>query len=152
MNDHQKQLESVVKRCFLFLTKKWGFSEPKIKHDRWTSTFSYLLEDIGIEIEIDWRDLDVYLLVVRLKNNALPEGYYISEGTICRVHLVNLIRELKWNVDKKLISLYKRTSKIKNPDELASKIELFSTLLKEVIKLLLENREAIFKKIKNKNC
>lgn len=56
----------------------------------------YLKGDLAFEIELDWRDFDLFALLVRLENGQLPSGYYVSHGRKCRKHLNTVIREQHW--------------------------------------------------------
>lgn len=57
----------------------------------------YLKGNLGIELELDWREFGAFLLVVRLENGQLPNGYYLSNGRKCRKHIGNIIREQNWS-------------------------------------------------------
>lgn len=70
----------------------------------------YFKGDLGFEIELDWRDFDLFALIVRLENRQLPNGYYVSSGRKCRKHLNNVIREQRWSqVQPQAVSKRTRT-------------------------------------------
>ncbi len=73
--------------------ENYGLSRPVIKRDDWTTSVDWLGADIAIEIELDWREFDAFVLVVRLENRQLPQGYYVSNGKPCRFHLQKVIQE-----------------------------------------------------------
>lgn len=70
-----------------------GFSRPLVKRDKWSTTISSLSTEIAIELELDWRDLDVFVLVTGLSDGQLPGGYYVSNGKKCRIHLENVLKD-----------------------------------------------------------
>jgi|688.fasta_scaffold705008_2 hypothetical protein len=95
MNQQEELLEQVLVE-FNVLVQEHGFAQPSISKEKWITRVSYLHINIGIELELDWRDFDVFTLVVCLKNGALPSGYYIDNGKKCRKHLANICTEQRW--------------------------------------------------------
>lgn len=88
-----QQLESLVISEFSELRELYGFNGPYISRETWVTRIDYLKNNLGIEFELDWRDYAVFLLIVRLENGALPEGYYVSHGRKCRKHIETIARE-----------------------------------------------------------
>lgn len=70
-----------------------GFLRSAVKRERWSTTVSYLSSDIAIEVELDWRELDVFILVTALLDGSLPDGYYVSGGKKCRIHLEKVLKD-----------------------------------------------------------
>jgi hypothetical protein len=97
-----KSIESLVLEKFSFLQDEFGMGKAILNRDTWNTTVSYLAKEIGIEIELDWRDLDVFILITRLDNGKLPKGYYVVNGKTCRVHLEEVLKN-NLNVDKTVI-------------------------------------------------
>lgn len=92
MTDKTKPVERyAIKR--LSILDVHGFSRPKANREKWSTTVSSLSSDIAIEIELDWRELDVFVLVTALSDGKLPGGYYVSEGKKCRIHLENVLKD-----------------------------------------------------------
>ncbi len=75
-----------------------GFQPPTVTADRGATQIDFLSEEIAVEIEFDWRDFDVFVLIVRLEGGRLPGGYYVSEGKECRKHLREILCERGWAV------------------------------------------------------
>jgi hypothetical protein len=96
------EVVSFAENCFRFLGAE-GFAEPVIKTINWETTLSWLHRDVGIELEIDFRESTLYVLIVRLENGRLPKGYYESDGRTCRVHLGRAIDERGWDADMSAI-------------------------------------------------
>jgi hypothetical protein len=96
MNDMQK-IEQFVLSQFADLINGRGFRGPEIRRDESMTQIDYLKGNLGIELELDWREFGAFLLVVRLENGQLPNGYYLSNGRKCRKHIGNIIREQNWS-------------------------------------------------------
>lgn len=73
-----------------------AFRGPIIVRENMITSLTYLKGNIGVELELDWRDFYAFLLIVRLENGKIPKGYYVSGGLKCREHLANIIREQSW--------------------------------------------------------
>lgn len=70
-------------------SKKMDFSKPIIRSDRY-STEIYILKEHALQLEIDWRENNLYMYVVYLKNKELPDEsviYRYSDGHWCRKYL-----------------------------------------------------------------
>lgn len=78
----------------------YGFSKPIVSQDDWSTSIIFKLTNIALEIELDWRDFNVFVLVVRMERGNLPSGYYVSAGKPCRYHLQKVISDRRWNVDQ----------------------------------------------------
>ena len=97
-----KEIESLVLDKFSFLQDEFGLDKPILNRDTWNTTVSYLSKEIGIEIELDWRDLDAFVLITKLDGGKLPKGYYVFNGETCRVHLEEVLQK-NLNVGKNKI-------------------------------------------------
>jgi hypothetical protein len=76
-----------------------GFASPKVTVTPAMTTITWLHSNVAIEPELDWRDLSIFCLLVRLEDGKIPEGYYISNGKPCRYHLQKIIRKHVWNTN-----------------------------------------------------
>ena len=127
-----KEIESLVLDKFLFLQDKFGLEKPILNSDTWNTKVSYLSKEIGIEIELDWRDLDVFILITKLDEGKLPKGYYVSNGKTCRIHLEEVLQK-KLNVGKNeiqaVIQSGKKKKQIRNKETMAARIEAYQQLL-----------------------
>ena len=92
----QKDLLNQVLADFDYLVQNHGFSQPSVSKEDWMTRVDYLHENIAVELELDWRDFDVFTLIVRLEDGELPNGYYVSNGQKCRKHLANICTEQRW--------------------------------------------------------
>lgn len=93
----KKEITEFVLKEFAELVNRWGFQAPKVTEEDWMTRIDYIKGDLGFEVELDWRDFDLFALLVRLENGNLPSGYYVSNGRKCRKHLNNIIREQRWS-------------------------------------------------------
>jgi hypothetical protein len=93
-NSHS--VEHFALSAFSDLVAVHGFRGPIIARDRTMTRITYVNTEVGIELELDWRDLAAFLLIVRLDGGKLPDGYYVANGKTCRKHLSRVIEEQKW--------------------------------------------------------
>jgi hypothetical protein len=80
-------------RSLGFLTKDYHFDFPAAEIDRQigTVTVTFRKGDLAIEASYELREEDISVKVVRLKNGAKPNGYYVDrEGRRCRATLVDI--------------------------------------------------------------
>ena len=132
MSDN-KEIESLVLDKFSFLQDDVGLNKPILNRDTGNTTVSYLSKEIGIEIELDWRDFDVFILIAKLDGGKLPKGYYMFRGETCRVHLEEVLQN-NLNVGKneiqELVQLRKKKKQIRNQETLAQRISAYQQLLR----------------------
>ena len=127
-----------------------GFSQPQMTQEKWSTTIALALTKIALEIEIDWRDFDIFLLVVRLENGAPPEGYYVSQGRPCRYHLQKVISDRKWIVDQKAFAEISRGNKGKkqshkcSEDMLLDWFAAYKKVLDSCVEKLVAEEDMIF--------
>ncbi len=145
-----RDIGSLAIERFSFL-KDYGFHEPLFRPNNLQSRISYLSENIGIDIELDWRDPSVYVLIVRLESGKLPNGYYVSEtdGKICRIHLqkglYNLgYRDEQINAERFYKKRKKKEQKPPSVEGMQSQLEADSNLLKKTIDLIISKQKLIF--------
>jgi hypothetical protein len=140
----QKDLEESAINEFTELLQKQGFSAPIIQRNGWMTRIDYLKDSLGIELEFDWRESDIFLLVVRLKNGTLPKGYYVESGRKCRKHLVNIIREQKWTLSSIASSTRQATASRKTVDDLKATLIYYKSLLLSYLDKLQAAGDRIF--------
>ena len=146
--DQKRIVESII--ALLANLYSYGFSQPRVTQEEWTTTLTLLLTDIALEIEIDWRDFDIFVLVVRLKNGSLPSGYYVSEGRPCRYHLQKVISDRKWNVDQEALAMIspgkkgKRQNTKRSADGMLDRFREYKKVLDSCVEKLVEEGDVIF--------
>jgi hypothetical protein len=65
---------SITEESFSFLISDYGFSEPVATDGSWKTTFLYVNDQIGIEIELNYRDMDTFIFLSKLENGKLPQN------------------------------------------------------------------------------
>ncbi len=96
--NQQDELKDYVLDHFLDLVDQYGFSSPIVSEENGMTRVDYIATNLAIELELDWREFDIYVLVVRLEDGKLPKGYYVSNGRKCRKHFVSVVREQGWSL------------------------------------------------------
>lgn len=128
----------------------YGFSKPIVSDEDWSTSLTFMLTDIALEIELDWRDFDVFVLVVRLESGKLPNGYYVSEGRPCRYHLQKVISDRGWSVDQAALAMVspikngKQTNIVRSKDDLVNRFCVYKKILDECIVDLVDEKDKIF--------
>lgn len=144
----QNDLVEFAKQEYSFLCNEYGFNQPIISKEGYSTTLDFLEKNLAIELEFEWREFCVFLLVVRLTNNDLPTGHYIYLGKRVRLPLIQLIEERSWQVDKNLIVQIKQIGHKKrinlSPDDLKAQVSLYNKLLRSCINKILEEGVKIF--------
>jgi hypothetical protein len=141
----QRKLESYVVQEFAFLQQQHAFSQLVVDRASSGTTIDFFSTELAIEVEIDWREFDVFLLVVRLDNGALPNGYYVADGRRCRIHLLSLFREQGWEVEPgvfhRLSMSHAREGKV---ELLQEKVVEYRRLLESHLDQILESGQELF--------
>ncbi len=79
--DERKELLEEFAQKFLDLGKSLDFSKCEIKTDCQSSNI-YLLKDsnnkYSLQLEIEWRECDCFLYLVRLENGKPPKNFYYT--------------------------------------------------------------------------
>lgn len=132
-----KKIEEYVNKRLTFLAK-YGFSRVLIARSAWSTVISCLSDKMAIEIELDWRELDVFVLVTALSNGKLPNGYYVSEGKPCRIHIEKVLTvgcNINYDDIRKLI---KKQPARSERDELTMKthIDSYMQLIEQYIPVI----------------
>ena len=144
----RQQIISFAIQEYSFLCSKFGFKPPLVQNKLFTTHIDYLYNDIAIEIEIDWKDICIFLLVVRLDGGKLPKGYYMTNGAKSRLHLFQIIQYNNWEVD--LTSIIKKTKNNliegEQQIQIAMREELIAwrKILKSCLDLIVKNGVNLF--------
>ena len=129
--------------------ENYGLSKPVIKRDHWTTSFDWLSMNIAIELELDWREFDPFMLIVRLEDHQLPQNYYVSNGKPCRFHLQKAIQERGWSVvsdEMKVLSANEKRGLKPKPsaDNFKKRLLAYKVVLISCIDQVLADGESIF--------
>lgn len=88
-----EEIKTRVRQQFAFLIGEFGFKEPQVQDQRTSSTFRYLDGELALEVEVEYCQFFIFVLVVKLEEGRLPQGYYQAKGTACRLHLQDIIKK-----------------------------------------------------------
>jgi hypothetical protein len=116
---------SITEESFSFLISDYGFSEPVATDGRWKTTFLYENDQIGIEIELNYREMDTFIFISKTENKDLFQRRQLEE-------IMN-IEPIKSNGDNTTIEQFEKG--------IANK----SALLKKNIVEILKKPEKVFK-------
>ena len=87
MTDKTKHVEEYAIKKLLFLDA-YGFERPTTNKDKWCTTISCSSVDISIEVELDWRELDVFVLLRAIQN----DGFSFSKALQGKVDMTSFLR------------------------------------------------------------
>jgi hypothetical protein len=117
---------SITEESFNYLTREYGFSEPVDTDGSWKTTFLYANDQLEIEIELNYRDMDTFVFMRRLEHEA--------DKRLDRMQLEDIINvePVKSNGDQTTIEQFeegivKKAALLKdNLDQILKKEKLFS--------------------------
>jgi hypothetical protein len=147
---YAQEIEKLALDTFSFLCSKYQFMSPLTEHvgGRAMTVMYYMKGDIAVEIQLDWMDLHINLMMVQLESGQLPDGYYASNNHVCRVHLPILLREKGWADAQTLEPFFYKKKKRKpapsSLDKMRGELLQYHDLLKGSIDIVLNNKESIF--------
>lgn len=108
-----------------------GVPGPVVTETPWRTTIAFLSKVIGIEIELDFRAMGIFVLVVRLENGKLPTGYDMSDGKKVRIHLENFI-----NVER-----HRKRNGLRTLDEFISELCFYTEVMKHGMSSIIDKGE-----------
>jgi hypothetical protein len=97
---------SITEESFSYLVNDYGFLEPVATDGSWKTTFLYVNDQIGIEIELNYRDMDAFVFIMKLENGKLPD----HEEELVKSHLEDIInvQRTKSNGDQTTIEQFEK--------------------------------------------
>jgi hypothetical protein len=144
----EREIENLVLEQFSDVVN-YGFAKPIVKREKWRTTIDWFHDDvIALEVELDWFEFEMFVLIVRLEGGKLPAGYYVSNGKTCRFHLQQVIRERGWLVDQDALAKispganYNKESR--STAVFKERLEKFRKVLMSCIEQLAAERDLIF--------
>ncbi len=145
MESHKQLIDYVLMR-FMNIEKHLNCCAVVVD-EGWHTSIVYPLEPVGIELEIDWREYGIFLLVVRLHNGKMPEGYYESDGREGRVHLLNIAKKMGWNVPPQCVDRIRRhpQQQVRYTTEyLMQLVDAYAEILTKCIDAVSRDRDRVF--------
>ncbi len=143
----REEIEHFALQKFTVLQNRYSFTPPKVNRESWITRVYSVWGGLAVELEIDWREFDVFLLIVRLEAGRLPKGYYVSSSGKCRVHLINFIERKGWPVDQALVSRIRSIlpdPRRREAADLQAKIDSYFELLLSCIDQILAEGDNLF--------
>lgn len=61
---------SITEESFDYLIRDYGFSEPVDTDGRWKTTFLYTNDQLAIEIELNYQDMDTFIYLRSLNHDT----------------------------------------------------------------------------------
>jgi hypothetical protein len=120
---------SITEESFYYLISDYGFSEPVATDGSWKTTFLYVNDQIGIEIELNYRDMDTLVFISKLENGKLPQN---DKPVRKQLEEIINVEPSRSNGDSTTIEQFEKG------------ITKKSTLLKNNIEEILNNSEKVF--------
>lgn len=142
-----REIESLVLSTFAFLKNDFGFGKPILNRGKWNTTVSYLAKEIGVEIEIDWRELEVFILITNLYEGKLPGGYYMHRGRLCRIHLEEILQnklKVQGEYIKRILKFGKKKNQKRDQEHLQAKIASYQKILYAYVGAICDAGESLF--------
>jgi hypothetical protein len=128
--------------------ESYGFTAPIVSRNQWGTTIDWFHDGIALEVKLNWRDFDIYVLLVRLENGNLPAGNYVSNGQRCRFYLQRVIKERGWSVDQAALKRISPGAGYDSPDYstamIKEKLENYRKVLMSCIEQIVAEKDLIF--------
>lgn len=127
------ELEQHAKSAFGFLRDEHG-AKFQTERESHRTVLAYLLPAIFFEVEFDWREAAVFLLVGRtIEGRRRPKGYYVDEsGRQVRWHLVAVL-DRDGPAYRAVATDLRQVARGSGPDAMAAQIDRFATALRDVL-------------------
>ncbi|MDR7073387.1 hypothetical protein [Fictibacillus barbaricus] len=95
---------SQTEESFSFLVSNYGFTNPIATDGSWKTTFLYENKEIVIEIELNYKDMDVFVFITQTENKKLS-------NQAIKYHLEELINKnrIKSNGNQTTIEQFEKT-------------------------------------------
>ena len=107
------------------------------------TTLAYVGDPLTFEVELDWLDRIAALLVCRTVDGRPPPGYYLHEGRLMRVHLLEAL-EFGPGADRSAASELRHVLGSDGPDAMTAQVSGYASVLRAVIDGLPSYADRIF--------
>jgi len=104
----------------------------EVEDEAWRSVLAYVLGAITVEVELDWREKRVFVLVCRTVDGGRPPGYYRYDGRLMRVSLFDALNSGGSEHDKAIARRVWNAARISGPDAMTAKVIQLSAILREI--------------------
>ena len=141
MSGSRSELLASGRKAYSFLEAKGARVEVDDGAER--SVLAYVLPTATFEVEYDWQEQAVLLLVCRTIENARPGGYYMLAGQRVRYQLLQAL-ERAGLLDEPLRARLRSGMRRSGADAIGDQLLLSSDVLEECVDVLLERYDRVF--------
>jgi hypothetical protein len=99
---------SITEESFSYLISDYGFSEPVAIDGSWKTTFLYVNNQIGIEIELNYRDMDTFVYMRKLEEDGLPKNEENENPVRKQLEEIINVEQSKSNGDNTTIEQFEK--------------------------------------------
>ena len=146
-SEEKADLVQFATHTFAFLHEEYSFALPTIDDDDWSATnVGFLSKDIAVEVTLDWRERDVFVLLVRLEKGEMPErGYVSSSGKVIRIHALGVVEREECTADQavqarsRILAREKKRLEQRTVEFMKSQLEDNSQLLRACMDTILQS-------------
>jgi len=137
-----------------FLHEEHGFALPAVNEgeDLWsTTTVTFAGVDVGIEVDIEWKEFVLFVMLVRLDAGKIPQGDYYrsSSGEVIRIYLQAVAQREECAVDQAILARlrarYQNTRAHFNVEGLRAQLEDYVEILRSCIGFILRSGKELFR-------
>lgn len=107
------------------------------------SRLDYVLPSVTFEMEFDWHEQAAFLLVCRTEAGGAPGGYYVHDGAVVRVHVLEALRKLGLFDPDRSRSI-KTVMARSGPEAMRQQIDAYAELLQGTVGELANRASSLF--------
>lgn len=137
----QAETVALARRSFAFL-EELGSQTDEVARS-WDVVIIHVLEELTFEIELDWRDGAVFVLVCRTIGSTRPPGYYMHDGVRVRRHLPDAMSTAGLDGEAATLRL-REVLNPSGPDAMAAQLGVYRELLEGCVATLLSQARVIY--------
>ncbi len=130
-----------ARREFDFLAASGFLVELEDRPD--ISVLAFIDSRATFEVEFDWREQSVFLLVGRTMGGRRPPGYYVHQGKRVRVHLLQALIEIE-ALDDFAKNQLRRGTRESGAEAMKSQVAMFAEVLRARLSEVLTRIEMLF--------
>jgi hypothetical protein len=99
-----------------------------LQNDFWQPVLAYTVGPVTVEVELDWREKSVFILICRTVDGRRPPGYYRHDGRLMREQLAEAL-DGGDEQDRATAARVRSVTRQSGPDAMATKIRELSGIL-----------------------
>lgn len=137
----RSELVALGREAFSFLESAGADVEFEAGANR--SVLVYVLGPGAFEVEYDWHEQAVFLLVCRALGGRRSEGYYVHEGRRARVHLYQALEDVG-AADEVSRERLRAVARRSGGEAMVAQIRTLAAVLAEHLAAMFDQWDAIF--------